>query len=296
VPHLIGYMESHDEERLMYRNLQTGRSVGSYNVKTLETALERMKAASLMLYTIPGPKMIWQFGELGYDQSINRCEDGRIEEGCRVSPKPVLWEYREDAERYALYTHVAELLNLRKTYPVFTKGAATIQEGTSFVKQISLKNNPYTNSPTDASQMNVAMIANFDVIGHTSPLEVPHPGAWFEFYSGQTISVSGNSYSMTLRPGEYRLYTDVPLKDEVTATEEDDAGEKFVVYPNPVQEEFTIQDATVEKIKIYTVEGKEIFLKKHSDATWSTHGLAAGFYILQMENRQGVQRVKIIKQ
>ena len=96
VPHLIGYMESHDEERLMYRNLQTGRSAGSYNVKTLTTALDRMKAASLMLFTIPGPKMLWQFGELGYDQSINRCPDGTINEGCRVSPKPVKWDYLEN--------------------------------------------------------------------------------------------------------------------------------------------------------------------------------------------------------
>jgi hypothetical protein len=101
---------------------------------------------------------------------------------------------------------------------------------------------------------------------------------------------------MTLRPGEYRLYTDVPLEDAVTATEEDDSAEKFVVYPNPVQEDFTIQYPAVEKIKFYTSEGKEIFLKKRSDTTWSTHGLASGFYILQIENRQGVQRHKIIKQ
>ena len=85
VPHIIGYMESHDEERLMYRNLETGRSMGYYNIKNPSTALERVKAASLMFLTVPGPKMIWQFGELGYDQSINRCE-WKHHEGCRVSP------------------------------------------------------------------------------------------------------------------------------------------------------------------------------------------------------------------
>ena len=35
-PHLVSYMESHDEERLMYKNLQFGNSSGSYNVKRPE--------------------------------------------------------------------------------------------------------------------------------------------------------------------------------------------------------------------------------------------------------------------
>lgn len=52
VPNLVGYMESHDEERLMYKNLQFGNSGTGYNVKTLATALKRVEAASLMFYTI----------------------------------------------------------------------------------------------------------------------------------------------------------------------------------------------------------------------------------------------------
>ena len=70
-PHLVGYMESHDEERLMFRNLAYGNSGGSYNIKSLNTALERMELAGAFFFTIPGPKMIWQFGELGYDFSID---------------------------------------------------------------------------------------------------------------------------------------------------------------------------------------------------------------------------------
>lgn len=295
VPHQIGYMESHDEERLMYRNLQNGGSAGSYNVKKLETALERIKAASMMFYTIPGPKMIWQFGELGYDQSINLCQDGRINQECRVSPKPVLWEYREDAERYGVYKHVAELLHLRKTYPVFTEGEALIQDGSSFVKQMILKNTPFTNTPADASQMNVTMVVNFDVIAHTSSVELPHTGTWFEFYTGQVISVSGGSHSMTLRPGEYRLYTDVPLKDPVTGIEQE-SHHSFLVYPNPVADDLSIGDVHIEKVQLYTPGGKAISLRKNSDATWSTLGVAPGFYIVQIETRQGVRRSKIIKQ
>ena len=38
-PHLVAYMESHDEERLMYKNLSAGNSAPGYNIKELKTAL-----------------------------------------------------------------------------------------------------------------------------------------------------------------------------------------------------------------------------------------------------------------
>jgi 1,4-alpha-glucan branching enzyme len=113
VPHVVGYMESHDEERNMYKNITFGNSAGSYNVKNISTALNRVKAAEVIFYTIPGPKMLWEFGELGYDQSINRCEDGSISEDCRLSPKPVKWDYLNDNDRERLFQHTADLLRLR---------------------------------------------------------------------------------------------------------------------------------------------------------------------------------------
>ena len=32
-PHLLVFMESHDEERLMFKNITYGNSSGSYNIK-----------------------------------------------------------------------------------------------------------------------------------------------------------------------------------------------------------------------------------------------------------------------
>ena len=40
-PNVVGYMESHDEERIMYNNLNNGASNSTYNVKDLTTALSR---------------------------------------------------------------------------------------------------------------------------------------------------------------------------------------------------------------------------------------------------------------
>ncbi len=144
-PRSVGYMESHDEERLMYWNLQNGNVSGSYSVKDLATALHRMKAANVMFYTIPGPKMLWEFGELGYDKSINTCQDGTVNSTCRLDPKPVLWSYLQDANRKSLSDHITDLLGLRKNYSVFTTtGVAQITNSSSLVQQMTLKNTPYT--------------------------------------------------------------------------------------------------------------------------------------------------------
>jgi glycosidase len=294
VPHLIGYMESHDEERLMYRNLQTGRSQGSYNVKNLPTALDRMKAASLLLLTVPGPKMIWQFGELGYDQSINRCADGSINESCRVSPKPVHWEYQENEDRFKLYEHMAELLALRHTYPVFTEGTATIQSGTSIVKQIALKNFPYTANPTEANQMNVHIVANFDVIAKGATVEFMHTGTWYDYYTAEPISVSGPSYNFTLRPGEFKMYTDFPLKDPVTDVEEK-LSKEFVVYPNPVDDHLFIKPEAVRSVTLYTMDGRQMAALKKSGPSWNVADLAKGIYVVKIETGRGVKHAKIIK-
>ena len=59
-PHLVAYMESHDEERLMYKNLTAGNTAPGYNNKELKTGLSRIELVSAFFYLIPGPKMIWR--------------------------------------------------------------------------------------------------------------------------------------------------------------------------------------------------------------------------------------------
>src|SRR4030095_12964333 len=110
VPNLITYQESHDEERLMYNNEQSGNSNGSYNIRNVATGLARNGMATAFWATQPGPKMLWEFGELGYDLSINRCTNGTINNSCRLDPKPPHWEYNSNADRKALYDVYADLI------------------------------------------------------------------------------------------------------------------------------------------------------------------------------------------
>ncbi|CAN0324510.1 unnamed protein product, partial [Phaeothamnion confervicola] len=208
VPHVVGYMESHDEERMMYRNITFGASASGYNVRTLSTALERAKSAGAFFFTLPGPKMIWQFEELGYDISIDF--------NGRTGNKPVHWEYKDNAQRAKLFETFASLIHIRNEYDIFQTPDVTIQGGSNLVKQIILKNSPYNASPASTEDMNVLIIGNFDVTKKTISANFPHSGTWYNYFAlGNSFTVASTPMSIELQPGEFRLYTDVVLPEPI---------------------------------------------------------------------------------
>jgi len=194
-PHLIGYMESHDEERLMYKNLTFGNSANSeHDVKDLNIALSRQELAGAFFFTIPGPKMIWQFGELGYDVSID--DPGRVDR------KPIRWEYFDDVNRKNIYDVWSKLITLKKEFPVFNTNNYSLNVG-GLTKSIVLRH----------ASMDVVVIGNFDVTSKSIAPQFTQTGTWYEYFTETEKNVTNTSESITLNPGEYRLYSTVNLSD-----------------------------------------------------------------------------------
>lgn len=299
VPRLVGYMESHDEERLMFKNISYGNRLPAYDVRDTTVALMRQRAAATVFYTVPGPKMLWQFGELGYDYSINRCEDGSIDPGCRLSPKPVRWDYREDAGRKLLLEHTAELMKLKTTYDIFSTGSASITADNSLVKKIVLTNDPYSDSPASADDMNAVVVANFDMVEREVSVSFPHGGTWFDFYhGGRELQVSGTNATVTFAPGAYRLYTDYPITPSViTGVPENLPLHEFNIYPNPVLSTFFVaaEGKRIRHVSAYTVQGSRIPLARVSETAWDASGLLPGIYMLEINAAGGSFRTRILK-
>jgi 1,4-alpha-glucan branching enzyme len=219
-PHSIAYMESHDEERVMYKALQNGNSGNSsHNVKNLNVALNRTKAAAAVLFPVPGPKMIWQFGELGFDFSINRCENGTINNDCRLSPKPQPWvapqNYDTNGERLKLYKTFAEIIKLKTAYDVFKSSdvfVVSAQDNNQYKKMVKITPQPYTATPANANQMSVVIIANFDVNAQSVRAEFHHTGTWYDYFDGaNAINVTTQNTNFTLQPGEFKFFTNFQL-------------------------------------------------------------------------------------
>ncbi len=209
-PALMGYMQSHDEERTMFKNLQNGNSNGGYNVTSLPIALAREEAAAAVFFTVPGPKMIWQFEERGYDLSINFG-------GGNTSNKPPRWEYMLDPNRRKLYDTYKKIIDLRLgNTSVFnnTNFSYDFLDGGGLVKSLKIED-------INTAGKKVLVISNLDVTTQTRSVTFQATGAWINYVSNgtgtglngatnATLNLTSTAQNITLAPGEYHIYVSVP--------------------------------------------------------------------------------------
>lgn len=294
-PNLVGYMESHDEERLMYKNLQYGNLNGSYNIKTLNTSLDRIKLAAAFLLTVPGPKMIWQFGELGYDVNIDY--------NGRVGKKPIKWDYLSVDARKNLYKTYSALIKLRKENSAFETSDFSLNAAGS-VKTLKLND----------ALMNVAIIGNFDVTAKSTSLGFQNTGWWYDYFKGDSLEVTDVNMAINLDPGVFRIYTskklETPEKGISVGVNElnNETPTQFSLnqnYPNPfnpsTQINFSLAVSGFVELKVYDLLGREIrtLVNQNKPAgnysvDFSGADLSSGVYIYQLKSGNFVQTKKMI--
>ena len=285
-PHLITYMESHDEERLMFKNLEYGSSLSGYDIRDFGTALARQELANTVFLTIPGPKMIWQFGELGYEYSIFTCSDGTVnlnDDGCKLSPKPIVWHYLNSYQRVHLHDVVRSLNALRAEYPVFHTSDFEYNLSNTKWKRILLQD----------SDMDVLVLGAFDLNGETVNAGFSHTGTWYEYYTGASIEVTDVNMAIELAAGEYRLYTDQDIgQADVNNSKELNSRqtESIKVYPNPVMHTLNI-DAEIrlediQRARILFADGRSVYINSEELSDWSidlsSFNLSAGQYFIEL--------------
>ncbi|MFC7669162.1 alpha-amylase family glycosyl hydrolase [Hymenobacter humi] len=263
-PNLITYMESHDEERLTYKNIMYGNSAGSYSVKDPATALARQELAAAFFFTVPGPKMIWQFGELGYDKSIFQCPDGtlpqppRAADDCKLSNKPILWNYYQDPNRRRLYDVYRSLITLKETQPVFANASATFdQQVSGGVKTIHL---------SDPS-LSVTVVGNFNVTAASVTPGFQSTGTWYNYLTGVATTVTDVNAPLQLQPGEYAVYTSKNVSKPTGTTLPTRAGQTAAAFrlsaaPNPTASSATLRyelpSATTVQVTVSNVLGATV--------------------------------------
>lgn len=199
----MSYGESHDEERLGYELMQY------YNgTKNTSNMIDRLKIAYGFNMLFPGPRMLWEFGELGYDVSINF--NGRTGE------KPVHWDYYGDVKRKELHTLISKLLKIRNEQNIYGTspdyGNIGLGAGNITVPRVMR-----LSSGIGTSAKHVIVIANLDpVASHAlSPL-YDVTGTWYKYngaatVDGTTITVNNTSDSYSLAPSEMMVLTNFPI-------------------------------------------------------------------------------------
>tara|TARA_R110002049_G_scaffold4179_6_gene29831 strand:- start:13801 stop:16662 length:2862 start_codon:yes stop_codon:yes gene_type:complete len=297
-PRVVGYPESHDEERLMYKNIAYGNtSNSSHNVQDLNIALSRMSALGAVSSMVPGPKMIWHFGELGMDNSIFTCNDGSYNnDGCKLDTKPQpQWteNWLTEALRAQIYEDWSKLHKLKIEEPVF-EGDYTITSG-NYTPRIEV----FDNSIPTTELKNVIILANFDVVSQTVNTNFPSgvTSTWYDLMdpTGNT-TVANSTTTISIPAGQFRILGN-KASDVLSVQNETLIG--FSLYPNPTQSTFNM-NMNVSKVEIYDLTGKLVksfngeFTKTDS---FDISTLNSGMYMVKVQNDNNqILTTKLIKQ
>lgn len=190
--HLIAYQESHDEERVMWEYLNFG-TTSPLNLKNLENAVNRNQLLTAFYFGIPGLKMIWQFGEMGYDQELNND---------RLGIKPTKWEYLDDPERRRLFQLYQEMIKLKSEHKVLNSPEKANLNLSPIIKSNILEH----------SDMDLVMHGNFGLgIAGNASVSYPKAGKWYNYFTGEELTLAGTTLTMNFRPSEFVLYTSEKL-------------------------------------------------------------------------------------
>ena len=232
--------------------------------------------------------MIWQFGELGYDIEIN--QNGR------TGAKPILWNYLQDANRRHLRDTYANLVALRKL-PGYANAAFTFQLG-------SQSKSMHLTSPT----LKVTVVGNFGIFGDQINPEFQQAGKWYNYLTGDSITVTNPNALLALSPGQFAVYTSTRERVALATRSGQDAANALHLSaaPNPARGttrvQYELPAAGAVQLTVRNVLGQVVLTLPTAREAAGAHTrelplgrLAAGVYIVQLraDARQQVLRLVV---
>lgn len=194
---LVSYMESHDEERAAYKQAQYGNGI----LKTsLDAQMSQLGVNAAFFFTVPGPKMVWQFGEMGYDVSID--ENGR------TGRKPLRWEYLTVTERKELHDTYATLIGLRRDHPELFNSTATLnwQVTDTFWEQ-----GRFLTLSSFGNSKQIVVVGNFTNESINAATTFPQLGDWYNYLNPTEITtVHSKPMNIAVPANSFRIFSNFP--------------------------------------------------------------------------------------
>jgi 1,4-alpha-glucan branching enzyme len=287
----IGYAESHDEERIAYKALtETGQTNG--NLAMIHKRLSALGAVHLL---VPGPKMIWHFGELGYEKSLWTCNNNTVSfasPDCKLDTKPQpQWtsNWMGDVDRNAIYTNWAKMIQLKKTENLFENG--TYAWNLSVTGRPSFTINTSTSQTSDLSY--AIVLTNFTTATYNVNVTFPFTGSWYNLMDNSSINVPTLTTQISIEPGGFRVIgNQLGSLSNPTQT-----LQNMVLYPNPSQKQFQLNKAA-QQVQIISMAGQLIktFEETPSDFQFPISDLQNGIYIIKVQDQDNqLSSLKLIK-
>jgi len=276
----VGFAESHDEERNFYNAKVSG--LGAIATDSI-ARVNRVPLNVAFTTLIPGPKMIYEFGEMGYDYSINSL-------GGRTNAKPSAWDWLNLAHRKAASDACAKIITLRKQYPTaFTNGTFSLKIATAdwnAGRRIALTH----------ADLNMVVLGNFNASAtiNATP-NFPKTGIWYNLLTGEQLNVTNTAMTISMPAGSLLIYTD-RTTNVSTGINDTPAVSSTTVFPTETTDKVYITTpGTVTETSIYNMLGSKLKTITNSSEI-SLQNLGTGIYILEVNTSEGKSIHRIIKQ
>jgi hypothetical protein len=277
----VGYAESHDEERNFYK----AKTFGSGSVKTDSVyRVSRVPLNVAFSTLIPGPKMLWQFQEMGYDYSINS-------NGGRTNSKPSAWGWLNLPHREAAYETSAKIVSIRKMFPTaFNEGNFNLQVGTAHWE------NGRVISLTHAD-LNLVVMGNFKPDAATSVyVTFPKTGLWYNAITGESTYVGSVSTTYPVNAGQVLILADRKITFPSGIENPANVESNDFLYPTTTTGlVYLREDAAFQhEVHVYNVHGQLVKMLKNVHQ-FDLSEFSAGIYLVKMISSSQEMTGKVIK-
>lgn len=294
----VGYMESHDEERVSYSASQSSETA----IKSLSNRLKRLGSAAAFMIMNPGAKMIWQFGELGYDISGGNGDTSEKDSPWGwADENSTTGDFKYSKARLGLYTSYKELMWIRRhNSDLFdvanqfdtSKFSWSVSDANwSNGRFITLRNAAGT------KEMVVAMNPTTKKATFSYKFDKPN-GTYYinsQSYASSGVAFDASASTITLPAHTYVVISNIENAMSGVEDVEDGLVEaKIKVYPNPATDYVTVEGEDVNAVEIYSLAGT-LMAREKAENTINVSNLAKGTYIVKVISTEGVKVEKLIK-
>ena len=278
----VGYAESHDEERMAYKAVTYGQTL----IRDTVSAMKQLSVIPPFIFLNPGPRMMWEFGEMGYTYPTKNADGTN-----NTSPNPARWDYLTNTSRLGLHDVYSKIMNFRNLYsdlfsnPTSWNWQVTTSDWTNG-RKIFLTN----------GAISAVILGNFT---GTGPITVTpnfsKTGIWYNLFTGEQLNVTNTAMPITLQLSNFLIFTDQPVslpngitnpivQNDISVFPTETTGMVYITSPQEVK-----------SVKVYSIQGSLVTTIEKS-TTVNVSNLTKGVYILEVNTFQGKSIHKIIKQ
>lgn len=252
----VSYAESHDEERMAYKQTKWGIA----GVKGNEViSMRRLATVAAQMLMTPGAHMIWQFQEFGADQTTKN------DYGNDTSAKKVIWSYLNNPLRASLCKSYRELLAIRGDYPEMFR-----QDVEATVQLDQWTGGRTVTLSRDNGEKMIVLVVNPQVTGNlTVPTSVDLTSDKFRLLSVSSgVTPSPVATGVGLSAGAYAVYgtTNLASVDGITADGSANSELRLTV----ANGEITAEGVDSADLRVFTPAGTNV----------APRGLTPGIYIV----------------